>query len=253
MRLLVHPQRLLRFVVAGVLLLCAASLTLHLLALRWDISVVDPDDLGGPRSFAILLRQLSTNIEANVPTWASAALLLVSALVAWGVGVAARRTGAAWHRHWTVLAVVFGYLSLDEATGLHERTTRLAAEVVDPGLLNVGWVLVPSVFAVAYIRFLRGLPLRTRRLLVVAGALYVGGAVGMDVLGGLFADRHTVDSLPYVLSSNVEELLEMLGVAVFLYAIAGVQSPGGVDAERRDVGIGAGDVVLAGAVTATPR
>jgi hypothetical protein len=226
-QLLTDARRFTVLVLAGVLALNTVSLVLRLLALRWDVSVIDPDDIGpgGFPAFSVLLRQFSTDIEGNVPTWSNAALMLVAALLAWGVSIQARLAAGPWRRHWAVLAAAFAYLSLDEATGLHERTIPYVADVVGTGdLTNAGWGLVAgpitAVLALIYIPFLRGMPARTGRLLVAAGAIYLSGALGMEVVGALSLDVEELgDGFAYVLASTVEELLEMLGVTVLLYAV----------------------------------
>ena len=58
------------------------------------------------------------------------------------------------------------------------------------------------------------LPPRTRGLLLAVGALYVGGALGMEVLGALAGPR----GLAYLLASTLEEALEMVALALLLYA-----------------------------------
>ena len=56
-------------------------------------------------------------------------------------------------------------------------------------------------------------------LFVVAGIIYVGGALGVEAVSGLWAERHGEDNLVYMTISTVEELMEMIGIIVFIHAL----------------------------------
>src|SRR5688572_22379392 len=159
---------------------------------------------------------LSLSYEGNLPTWYSSALLLAcSALLA----LIAR--GAADHRRrWTLLAVLFGYLSIDESVGLHEQLNSL---VELGGPLYYGWILPAAAIVVAlglaYLRFVIALPAPTRRRVILAGCLYVGGALLMEIPLGLWTEAHGDGNLGYALIDFAEESLEMTGASLFLVAL----------------------------------
>ena len=75
------------------------------------------------------------------------------------------------------------------------------------------------VFVFAYLRFLFGLPARTRRLFLVAGSLYVGGAIGIELVGGRHAYLYGTQNMGYEMIVTFEEFLEMMGIVVFIYAL----------------------------------
>jgi hypothetical protein len=56
--------------------------------------------------------------------------------------------------------------------------------------------------------------------MLLSGALFVSGAVGMEMVGGGLAERGQQLTLLYDLITSIEEVLEMVGIAVFLFAIA---------------------------------
>jgi hypothetical protein len=119
----------------------------------------------------------SLSYEGNVPTWyASSLLLLCSAALA----AIARREQAP--RPWWALCAIFAYLSLDEAVEIHEY---LAYVVVGEGVLHFSWVIpaavIVAVVGALFVPFLRALPVASRRRFVVAGVIYVGGALGMEL------------------------------------------------------------------------
>ncbi len=227
MRPVVSPRHILVVALAGTLVLNVISLVLRLLSLERGIvsTSVPGQTVHDLSALATLLRQFDVETEGNVPTWASGALLLMAALVLWGLADAARRAGEPGRRHWAVLAVAFCYLSLDEVAGLHEGAIRYVAGLVpQEGVFTFGWVLVAGplvvVFGLSYLRFLGRLNPRTRQLFIWAGALYVGGALAMEMVSGALDSAAGRETVAYVLASSAEELMEMLGASIFLYAVA---------------------------------
>jgi hypothetical protein len=55
-------------------------------------------------------------------------------------------------------------------------------------------------------------------MFVAAAALYIGGALGMEMVGGYIAST-TGKNLSYVIGLTIEESLEMLGIVVFIHAL----------------------------------
>jgi hypothetical protein len=56
-------------------------------------------------------------------------------------------------------------------------------------------------------------------LFVLAAALYVGGALGTEMVEAVYVEAHGRGTLAREAICCVEELLEMLGVVVFAYAL----------------------------------
>ncbi len=75
-------------------------------------------------------------------------------------------------------------------------------------------VLVPLVL----MRFLADLDARTRWRFVGSGAVFVAGALGLKLVEGILIEGPGLGSLGFTAALAVEEGLEMLGVALFLYA-----------------------------------
>ncbi|HEU0080314.1 MAG TPA: hypothetical protein VFQ76_21885 [Longimicrobiaceae bacterium] len=162
--------------------------------------------------------------EANVPTWYASTTLLFCAVLLGVVARMERDAGSPYALHWKLLALVFLYLSLDEAAELHELLVLpLRATLNAGGLFYYAWVVpgiaVLAVLAVAYARFLLHLPAPTRRLFLVAAATFVGGALGAEMVGGAWVESRGAGHPVSVLIGSVEEALEMVGIAVFAYAL----------------------------------
>jgi hypothetical protein len=66
-----------------------------------------------------------------------------------------------------------------------------------------------------------------RRLFLLAAAVYLGGALGVEMAGAAHAFRHGTENLGYSLWTTLEEALEMAGVAVFIYALLRQVEAGG--------------------------
>lgn len=78
---------------------------------------------------------------------------------------------------------------------------------------------VVVVLAVLFGRFLLRLPAKTRNTFLISAFLYIGGAVGFDIVGIFHSELHSDNNLTYSMIATVEESLEMAGVIVFIYAL----------------------------------
>ncbi len=195
-----------------------------LLVLAGGLSVIArlylPDFFG--RDLFIGLFHL--NGESNIPAAYSALILLLAALLLGVIAWARRRSGQADAASWKALTLIFGFLALDEAAMLHERTADITRSLIQTdGILHYAWVVPYGVLALlvglAFLRFLRQLPPRIRNRVILAGGLYVMGALGFELLEGLVVSA--ADG-PSVLNEGlivVEEGLEMLGVVLFIGAL----------------------------------
>jgi len=174
---------------------------------------------------------VDVNGEGNLPAWYQTALLLACAAGLAALGSVRPRSAPRgpvpdrWA--WRGLAAVFLYLALDEALQVHERTVPPLRRLAFGGtpLEDVGWV-VPAAglcvaLGVALLRFLAHLPGPTRRAFAAAGALYLAGALGLEVAGGWWSFRFGYDSPGFGLLAAAEETLEAAGLLVFLHALLG--------------------------------
>lgn len=90
------------------------------------------------------------------------------------------------------------------------------------GIFYYAWVIPGAIaliiFLIAFAKFINYLPVKTRKLFLIAGSCYVGD-VGIELIGGYYADLYTPHNMGYALITTIEETLEMLGIAVFIYAL----------------------------------
>lgn len=179
----------------------------------------------GDHSLYGALTMFSLGSDRNFPTAFAALVILCCALLLAVNGRAARQAGEPGAASWHALALVFLFLACDEMLEIHERLIDPMRRVFDTGgLFHYAWVIpygiATIVFAIVALPFLRRLPSLSRRLFVVAGAMFVTGAIGMEMLGGAHASVHGSGNVTYVAWQTIEELLEMSGMGLFLYALA---------------------------------
>ena len=217
MPLYIAPKKVFRGLLAA-----ALGLTLLNLAGQWlKFFVLAPDS---SRAALRLVELFDLNGEGNIPAWWAASTLLGCASLLAVTAAAKRRERDPWARHWGWLSLVLLLLSMDETIQVHEKVGLfLQGRLGTEGALRFAWV-IPALILVALVgallvRFLGHLPAATRRQWVLAGVLFVGGAVGMEVLEGRVYETAGWDSPLMALLTTVEELCEMLGVAVFAHSL----------------------------------
>jgi len=233
MILTISPRRVARVLTFIVLYLTFASIAAQFSMYR--LGYDDPLEI---------LWLFDVDSESNIPTWyASSTLLLCSILLA-SIAYAKKIDSDRYFLHWGVLSIIFLYLSMDEAASIHELAIEpLRSALNASGFLYYTWVVPGAafvlIFVLVYLRFLADLPVRTRHLFLVAGMLYVGGAIGMELVGGRYAGLYGEENFMYALIATVEEFLEMAGVVVFIFALLSYMS-----FHLKDVQVHVGDKVL---------
>lgn len=170
------------------------------------------------------LRPFDLNDELGFGTLFSTLLLIAASLLLLVTGTDARRRRAWDARSWFVLAAGFALMAVDEAASIHEIVQGPIRERLRlSGPFFYAWIIPYTTLVVALspflFRFLRRLPSRTRRDFVIAGAIYLIGAIGMEVVEGQMQDAVGFHSFPMEMAFLAEEVLEMFGVAYFVAAI----------------------------------
>jgi len=168
--------------------------------------------------------------EGNIPTLFAAIILLLAALLLGVIWRVKRRQADRYALHWGLLALLFGYLGFDEGARIHELAGPVfvnafgeTALFTDTFLGSRAWVLAGGVVVLlvgaAYFRFLRHFPARIRNLVLLAGAIFVAAALGLEILGGIHEYRYGQENVIYGLLVTTEEVLEMGAVALFIYTL----------------------------------
>ena len=123
--------------------------------------------------------------------------------------------------NWWCLSAIFFYISLGENVSIHEHRN----EWFDfSGALTFGWIIPASVFllvfGISYLKFLIQLPPRSCNGFIIAGVIYVRGALGIEIPLGLWVDAtHSQGNLGYALIDSIGESMEVLGTSLFAVAL----------------------------------
>lgn len=177
------------------------------------------------------VRLINVGSELSVPTWYSATLLLLCSVLFATITLAKKQHGdrRALLR-WGFLSLIFLYLSLDDMLTLHER---ISSTLLQPGLHALGyepggflsypWVILYAplvlLFVLVYLRFWLNLPARVRFLFLVAGVLFVGGGFLTEMFNAWYASVYGRGTVFTAAMTHLEELLEMLGPSILVYAL----------------------------------
>ena len=212
MEVTVHQTRVQRFLIDTIAVVAMAGLAVEVA--QDGLGLNDPYDL---------LDLFSLSYEGNVPTWLSASMHATSAILLALIASGKQQIGAPFVRHWWGLSIIFAYISIDEFVTLHEE---MNAWFNLSGALYFGWVIPASIlvsfFVLAYWRFLAHLPRITRVRFIRAGAVFVGGAMGVELILGYWTDLNGSRNLGYAVIDWVEETMEMAGAGLFLSALVAV-------------------------------
>ena len=162
--------------------------------------------------------------EEGLLTWVSIVLLFTVSVVLFGIGQQSLQDRDGPVLPWFGLSLLFGMVSFDEFYGLHERLSRVVDQTIGgSGVFHFAWVIPFGLLAVLglglLVPFLRSLGRRTLHLALASAALYLCGAVGMEMLAGLVVEEQGQQVFIYRLLTNLEEGLEVGGVLLFIYTL----------------------------------
>ena len=168
------------------------------------------------------LDSLNMDRELNLPTLFSSSLLLISALLMQRLG---HNSNPDAGDDWRLLSKIFIFLALDEALQIHEILIIPGLRhQVHPALAST-WVVPYAALALIMLwkfrSFLGSIPRATATGLLRSGAVYVGGAIGMEMIGS-FAVRSSLIRLHspwYGAITGLEEALELVGIILLIDAL----------------------------------
>lgn len=173
-----------------------------------------------------LIPLFDVNKENNFPTFFSMFLLLSASALLTIIAILEKKRSPSYVSHWATLALGFLYLSLDETLALHEALALPIRGFFGPqqaGIFYFAWVipgmLVVIFLALYFFKFLLHLSTSTRRTFMLSGAIYLAGAIGMELIGGHYAELHGELDLTYLVYVTIEESLEMTGVIIFIWGL----------------------------------
>ena len=173
-----------------------------------------------------LVPMFSLDSENNIPTFFSALQIFIAAILLAVCAARYRLSQPRYFKHWVGLSAIFIYLAFDESALLHEKTMFISRDLFGAsGLLYYSWVIPFGVIALivllTYSRFLLSLPRRTGVIFFLAGAVFVTGAIGMELFEGQIQEAGGKRNFDYMALVTVEEFLEIIGIYAFVYGLLG--------------------------------
>ena len=159
-------------------------------------------------------RFFSLDYEENIPTLYSALSLLLSSILAISIS-RLRELTQRKKVMWGCLGIIFLALAFDEWQMIHERLEFF-------GVASWVFLYLPAaaLIALIYGAFILKLPKQTRNLIILSFTLFIAGSVGveMTVFHALKIEPDPKNPVYFALTT-LEESLEMIGIAIFNYAL----------------------------------
>lgn len=219
---------------SGVIRLLLIVITVLTLANFVAIAAVRMIDWAPLTKESDIIQLFAFDYERNLPTWYQGMSLAICGVLLLLIGMGHRKQKQKrFSRYWISLAVIFFGLSFDEMVSIHEQWIVPVRSLlgISGGLLYFAWVIPATallvLLAITLIPFLRSLPTSTRLQFLIAGMIFIAGTIGMEVVSGAYVsggDRG--DTIQYQMLTTVEELLEMIGIVLFLRAVLAYMADG---------------------------
>jgi hypothetical protein len=170
---------------------------------------------------------LDLDVERSLYTWASTLLLAAASYLLILIGLDRFDDDQPFAYHWLFLGILFLGLSADEALSIHELISGVLSDhAPGHGVRYFAWAAPALVVALAglvlYVPMLMSLPVRDRMWLLAAAAVFLSGAVGMEMAAGVAVEAYGLGSFRYHVLANIEEALEGLGVLILIYRSLGI-------------------------------
>lgn len=212
----IHPKRLVRRLAAAMGVMTLASIIGQVSTYFWGD--------GHLHGFVPLF---NLDREMNIPTWFSAFLFLLGAVLLWVIGTELRARMDPLALRWRVMAVVFLILSVDEISALHEMTVDPLRDFFHAGgYLHFSWVILGMAVilgtAILFLRPFLSLPGRLRLLSAASAGLFISGSLGMEMIAGRWVEAGGASNFRYAMMANAEETLELGGLILFIHVLLAV-------------------------------
>lgn len=166
------------------------------------------------------------DFELNAPSFFSTLILLIASAILAVITILKRQQKDLYTAEWAVLSIGFLAMAFDELLSVHERMIEPMQELLgnkNLGIFYFAWVIPMGILvlllAVFFLRFWWNLPPKTRLHFMIAAAIFLGGAVGLELFESKHSEIYGIDTLTYIVLVTIEESLEMTGVIIFIKAL----------------------------------
>jgi len=206
---------------------CVAQFTVVTAVIALGLSAYVFTNLTGHGSLLGFLRLLDVGSERSIPTYVSVINLFLASLLSLVIYSHEKTTKQQYSGYWLFLSVLMLYMSIDESAAIHENFSNVhdylvRRDIISSTLTTHRWVPFGAFFAIVVflvsLPFLRQLPRDTLAYFLIAGGIFVTGAIGFEYLGALMLEHGVVESkkdMAYLVRRIFEEGFEMYGIAIF--------------------------------------
>jgi len=210
---------------------CAAQFGIVTAVLFLGVSAYVFANLTGHGGLLGFWHLLDVDDEQSLPTFVSVLNLFLASILLFVIFVYEKSGKQKGATYWLFLSLLFLHLSFDESASVHEKFGNVYIYLVEKGiispLLNAHeWLPFGIVFILVVpailIPFIRNLESDTRRNFVVAGCVFVFGAVGAEGLQSFLRETGIIvvnNQVAYSYWPLLEEGLEMYGIVLFNCAL----------------------------------
>lgn len=179
--------------------------------------------LGEP--FEAISQWFNLDTESTIPSWFSSIQIFCIALIFLIMSQDVNKEDKAFRWFLILVSLVFVFMAVDEAVGIHEQITNILRDVAFiPEFLRGGiWMLMylgtGLLLVIVFFKQVLRIWQQCRRgaLFIAVGlALFLGGGIGLELVSYLFS-LYGTESAFYYIQVVTEEFCEMMGMSLVLY------------------------------------
>ena len=180
-------------------------------------------DLTGHDTVLGVMHLLDVGKEQSLATFFAVFNILIGSALTFWIYRSEKLRRSILRFYWLALSALLLYMAIDESATIHEKFIHLQEFFFDDSLPMIpshGWMLLGAVFAaivgLAFIPFLLTVSRRTAVMFVIAGTIFLTGALGLEFVAAWmfstgFADHaYLINRMPVLL----EEGCELTGIAI---------------------------------------
>ncbi len=177
----------------------------------------------------VFFKKTNFDSEKNIPTTFAALLHFFASIVLFKVGLTALKIKNR-NYFWFSISFVFLFLGFDELLRIHEKFTGQSSALMDNAdIFLYSWIvyylLAALILGLIFLKPLLELPKKTLINFIIAGGIFVFGAVVLENIAGTYVVNHAIEKSQVIITpeifilATVEELCEMFGVTYFIFSI----------------------------------
>lgn len=178
-------------------------------------------DLDSNRFLFRFIQLFNMNLEANIPAWFSASLMIFISILTFFI---AKIQEGDLKKYFSLISIIFLLMSCDEISSVREILNNPVRNAFSLGGIFYWAWLIPAIIILIiaglyFYNFFSILNPYFRKSFILAGVIYLSGAVLMEMAGGYLYSHNLGDSLYYVLEVVIEEGLELFGLMYFISSL----------------------------------